>query len=782
MVRRQRGRPRWGVERAPPELATLRTVLRSLLLTSVVASSLVGCTCSSNKVSIGGGGGGASGGTGSTAGGSGGGSSAGTGGSGAGTGGSGTGGGVASRVVISPRDVLVNLVTGQPPPTVQFSALADGNPVVPAWSVTPGQVGAIDATGLFTASPLGGVATITARVGAATDSTTVTVKLTLTQNGGTAMDAGVGGFGGVGGEGEGRPVDPATVTVLGGAPTADTAVLLYPYDATVWPRGMLPPLLQWTAPRSYDAVSIQLTCPVFSFTGTFAKTATPFIHHPVPRGAWERATELCAGQQLSLRVVFASGGQAYGPLTQTWRIASGSLKGVVYYNSYGTRLAKNYSGALGPDPLFGGATLSIRGGSTDPALVAGGNGTEANCRVCHVVSANGSALLTQHGDAYTRTSHYALRSGNAETVMAPADGRFAWGAISPDGTRLFSNVGPIAGSASGASGLFEVPSGTTVATTGLPAGLGAATPAFSADGRSVAFNWYGGSGSDQRSLASLRFTPPGTFSDLTTLYTPPAGRTAVFPSFLPTGAGVVFQVETVSNGRFGETRATCDSSGPCSDVGTRGELWWVDVATKQARRLDRLNGLGLVPTGANSHDDDSTLNYEPTVGPIASGGYAWVIFTSRRLYGNVATINPWWSDPRFHDLSSTPTTKKLWVAAVDLNATPGTDPSHPAFYLPAQELLAGNSRGYWSADPCRSDLESCSSGDECCGGYCSGPPGAMTCNSTRETDGGTGCAAGLEGCTDGGMRCSQEFERCTTVADCCQAASVCASGRCAGIN
>ena len=37
--------------------------------------------------------------------------------------------------------------------------------------------------------------------------------------------------------------------------------------------------------------------------------------------------------------------------------------------------------------------------------------------------------------------------------------------------------------------------------------------------------------------------------------------------------------------------------------------------------------------------------------PVPSGGYAWVVFTSRRLYGNVATINPFYSDPRYHDLT-----------------------------------------------------------------------------------------------------------------------------------
>jgi hypothetical protein len=128
-----------------------------------------------------------------------------------------------------------------------------------------------------------------------------------------------------------------------------------------------------------------------------------------------------------------------------------------------------------------------------------------------------------------------------------------------------------------------------------------------------------------------------------------------------------------------------------------------------------------------------------------------VVFTSRRLYGNVATINPYWSDPRNEDLSATPTPKKLWVAAIDLNAAPGTDPSHPAFYLPAQELLAGNARGFWVVDPCQADGTTCITGDECCGGYCRpADDGGLTCTATQPS-------------------CSQEYEKCTTSADCCGA-------------
>ncbi len=148
--------------------------------------------------------------------------------------------------------------------------------------------------------------------------------------------------------------------------------------------------------------------------------------------------------------------------------------------------------------------------------------------------------------------------------------------------------------------------------------------------------------------------------------------------------------------------------------------------------------------------------------PVASGGYAWVVFTSRRMYGNVATQDPFLSDPRNYNPALSATTKKLWVAAVDLNATPGTDPSHPAFYLPAQELLAGNSRGYWVVDPCQADGTTCETGDECCGGYCEDVDGGFVCSSQPPPT------------------CASIGDKCTTNADCCGASQgiECIDGHC----
>jgi hypothetical protein len=146
------------------------------------------------------------------------------------------------------------------------------------------------------------------------------------------------------------------------------------------------------------------------------------------------------------------------------------------------------------------------------------------------------------------------------------------------------------------------------------------------------------------------------------------------------------------------------------------------------------------------------------VNPIATGGFYWVVFTSRRAYGNVLTGDPFANESETGPQSFT---KKLWIAAIDANPTPGKDPSHPAFYLPGQELLAGNMRGYWAVSPCKADGVTCATGADCCGGFCEqGTSGGLVCGKTTPKG------------------CSQEYESCTTVADCCGASDLCVNGRC----
>jgi len=685
-----------------------------------------------------------------------------------------------SIVIVTPADQQLTVETGKPVPTVQYVAKLGSKAVTATWRLDRGELGTISSSGLFTPSgKVGGEGQITATVGSLKGGTTVKVMLKMSQNGLTTQNGnpGPGGFGGVGGEGLGPAVTPTVKTALDAAPKVDAKLkLLYPYDQTVWPLGLLAPLLQWSAPAAGngEGVRIELATTYFTFTGYFGRPAAlaagaPFVRHPLPQDVWKAATRSAAGKTMTVKVIVEAGGAAYGPLTQTWRIASGPLRGTVYYQSYGTNLAKNYAGALGvKDGMFGGATLAIKGGSADPVLVAGKSGGSAQCRVCHSVSADGSRMVVQHGDSYKSSSSYDLLNSYAETVYPiTTDTKLGWVGMTPDGKLGLGNAVPIPGGANtgATTALYDMTTGTAVTTTGLSSFVThAGFPMFAPSGKLVAFNFYAGPGDaaigagDGNKLVVMDFdAATRTFSGPKQLYKGAVGSRPGWPAFWPTDKALLFQLELPGGKEYFATRN-----------GGRGELWWADLASGKSQPLQRLNGkttagVLYLPSGPNNHDKDNELNYEPTISPIASGGYAWVVLTSRRLYGNVATIDPWASDPRYHDLTKTPTPKKLWIAALDLNPTPGTDPSHPAFYLPAQELLAGNTRGFWVADPCKPDGQPCEGGDECCGGYCT-------------QQGGTGpllCGKALVGC-------AKEFDKCVQHTDCCDYPKFqCVNGHCA---
>ena len=74
----------------------------------------------------------------------------------------------------------------------------------------------------------------------------------------------------------------------------------------------------------------------------------------------------------TVKVTIAKGTTGYGPMTQTWTVAPGRLAGIIYYQSYGTLLAKNLGGAVGGDKMFGGAVLSIHVGDTGPQAAGDG--------------------------------------------------------------------------------------------------------------------------------------------------------------------------------------------------------------------------------------------------------------------------------------------------------------------------------------------------------------------------------------------------------------------------
>ena len=720
----------------------------------------------------------------------------------------------------------ITVPLGQTAPTVQFTATLNGQPVNAGWVVDRGNLATVGAGPSSTANVVptgttGGLVTLTAGLNNQTITRQVFIKLTATQNGGNPLNPGEnaqiasnttqltagGGVGGVGGEGLGQPVsDQPTLNALA-TPTSNGSAqnlkYLYPYDATVFPRGLLAPLIQWDWSFG-DADAIQITLATtsgsFSYTGTFGRpqiltqTSGNFIRMPVPQDVWDAATNSAGGptvnnttDKLTIGLTVARLAVGYGPINQTYAIAPGRLDGIIYYNSYGTQLAQNYTGAVGGNGKFGGAVLSIHVGDTAPQLTAGTNTLTSGCRVCHSVAAKGSMLIAQHGDNYSTSSAYSIGTNTITESTMVHNATFP--GIYPDGTLALTPSGL----------LLPLPTDTTpITTTGLTVlGSNLGSPAFSPDGKFAAMNPMSGTSTvtaPGKQLFVMNYdNNTHAFSNATLVVDDTGKATGVqpgWPAFLPDGNSLVFHHQSVvgSDGTSGQmyTRKGCQA-----------QIHWTDsTGATNVTALNQLNGLdsnntSYLPTipGAASmnctadgvqvgttdytHSNDQNYNYEPTVNPVASGGYVWVVFTSRRRYGSVATIPPFCSDPRGVNLITNITPKKLWVAAIDLNAKPGTDASHPAFYLPAQEILAGNSRAFWVLDPCKGNGEGCTSGDQCCGGFCEqADPDAGA------PDGGDGGAGLVCQNKPPNATCSKEGESCTTSSDCCDTADTCSGGFC----
>jgi len=726
-------------------------------------------------------------------------------------------GAVCTALTITPGNTTLNLTQLAPlaPSSLQFSAAVSPPGCYPGqlevlWAIDRFDVATISTTGLVNlVSALAGPIKVTAYAG----SLSATVTLTVTLN---VIDT---------------SAISSTLWSLFQATSSsynDTGLTaLYPYANTVFPLGLGAPLIQWKDTNNLAAQAVKISLrypatgtPSFQWSQVVPGNSAIWLNPPtntvplaagpratIPESVWDTFEQVAKGgtgayviQRLTTHVgvpLTRMGTELVTPI----KFATGQLKGTVYYQSYGTNLVANYSSTYQgssaqqyarADRKFGAATLSISPGATYPSVTAGYTSSNdgGGCRVCHTASADGTRLVTNlhstEGDRISSLFRLGTdaASGGIKMVapngtFAVAGGLYAWPAIYPDGSFLFSNAGPgpdhtgstppggLEGSANTdkQNRLFSLDTSVALlgkdispTTTGYPTTLRAATPVFSPVGNKLAFNHYAGavtvgSGAsavtytgDKRSLGMMDFDKTTkqftNFRRLVTETTNCSGTyssttsdpcTIVWPTFLPNNTGLVYERELFNNGRvsgannkdFGGTRAGCEhATNACSSDGTRAELWWTSLdSTPTARRLDAANGRNssgtvILPTlDSTQHTlaNEGVLNYEPTVNPQPVGGYYWVAFTSRRLYGNVATMNPWWSDPRYKALAGSqgPTPKKIWVAAISENPAENTDPSAPAFYLPGQEYLAGNSKAYWVLDKCKTAASTRSTATEC---------------------------------------------------------------------
>ena len=548
---------------------------------------------------------------------------------------------------------------------------------------------------------------------------------------------------------------------------------LYPYQETVFPRGLVAPLLQWEQPASgASAVFIRLQSMYLDYQICLPLTEPMRIQ--IPQGAWDLAAAQSVGaaDPLAVDVVLASGQTALRLPTLALTFALADLKGAVYYNTYSSALASNMG-------IGGGVVMRILPREPAPSVFAVANESPDQCIGCHSVSADGSRMVAEvHSsggivEGLGRSFDLKAAAGGVNPTPIRTDLRRAgFSAVYPDGSRYLTTGRTTDGVGMGASfsttptnitgtfgaeetKLFDMQSGAELANTGIHPY--AYMPSFAVDGTQVVFNKMDTSATAGHTLAVMDFdSTANTFTNLHDVFSD-ATRFPSWPFFLPdvittgevqtsrSGKRVLFALNT--NADFLTGAVNFDGTTPSAD------LWWADLDTGMASALDRANGLDAsggvyLPYG----DTDAHKNFVPTVSPVAAGGYFWVFFSSRRSYGNTLVVDPTLTSPE---------QKKIWVAAVDIGAPPGTDASHPAFYLPNQELESGNIRAFAALEPCRAEGSACTSGVDCCCGYCLAEPNA--------TEGLCGCEPD---------RCSKLDERCDTAADCCDAGAACIGGFC----
>jgi hypothetical protein len=612
-------------------------------------------------------------------------------------------GGMQAALVIEPANPSLDVDYGVSGQTVQFKAFdAQKQEVKPAWSLNTPEAGTISQDGLFTSNGLaGGEIIVAANLNMSTATTTLTIHMKIQEN--------PGGI---------SPGDTGILTGPG-APPDGTWKTVYPYDKTIFPRGIIVPEVHIVESSGAQAYYLKVSMPGCSYEGFFA--STPQI--AMSQGAWDALGSCSTGGDATVELSKLLNGQKLGPLTQSWRIAKGKLHGSIYYNTYDSQLAGNT-----------GAMMRIQGNSAMPEVLVG------NCTVCHSVSSDGSTAAAANHNGPGGV--FDLSSGMLNPPLVWQDPeRASFAALFPKkGDVLVVNGAPggswppnTPGTSGNWTSELRSKTGMVIPGSGIESYY-AQTPVFSHDGTMLAFTDRPAGGGPSVLAIMSYDAATQKFSNYKVLATPPGGMHGSWPAFTPDNKFVIYQ-EGV-----GDDLATWASN--------TGRLRMVNVQTGQIDLITTLNGDGYMPAGARDED----LNFEPTILPIASGGYFWVMYTSRRTYGNRLT-------------GTRDQTKRLWVSAIDVNAQPGIDPTHPGFYIAGQELTSGNSRGFWSLDACRSIGQGCESGDQCCEGFCNpdpNNPGQFTC-----------------GAPDGS--CSAEYENCTTAADCCDKSLECIGGKCTSL-
>lgn len=605
-----------------------------------------------------------------------------------------TGSGQQGQIIIQPANVALTVENGQIP-TQAFKAILNGADVTPSvtWSYDRPDVGDIQAGSIFLPTgTIGGAGTLTAKLQAAEGSTTVSVTIKKVVN-----TAGL------------TPEDMAKFDAPSGPDPALS--LLYPYDGTVFPLAVLAPEVQWNGGQAGDLYRLRLVEKYYEYTEYF--TTSPPSRHTIAQADWDAFGSSGAGAKsdpVTVTLARSSGGVVYEAKQQTWHIAQGRLKGSVYYWELPDACGGNSNGRI----------LRIKPDSPTPDEFF----TPGGCWGCHTVSRDGKKMAAEFNEG--NGPLYTLDLSANPVVYGDINpgkpvGNFIFSAFNDKGDKLLANDNTASNPSQATLKIVDAVNATILNPNAM--GTGCGEPAWSPDGTKIAgICGLSGGGwvfdASSGGLAVADVAPDGfTVTNVQTIV-PQAGGPGrpAYPSFSPGGEWIA----------FGRPTSGSRSTG-------NGTLWIVAP-----------DGTGLKKLAIASSDDRS---FNPVFAPLRAGGYFWLVFITRRDYGNTLVGA---------------NRQQLWITAVDDPPT-ADDPSHPPFYMRGQENCGKSENAYYALDPCKEIGQDCTSGIDCCNGQCIKDPttGKYVCGEPPPPG-----------------ECVQDGNACETKADCCNPAADCVDGFC----